>query len=254
MKSPGQFPLVVDIGGTNVKAWSPCGTLIERLPTSKEFAPDQLLVALRRWQAQVPCDALAIGYPGKVVAGRPAREPWNLGPGWVEFDFEARCDLPVRIMNDAAMQALGSYDNGCMLFLGLGTSVGSALVIDGFVVPLELGGIPYSRDRSLEDMLSRKALRQGGQRRWRKAVVRALPKLLYAFAADYIVLGGGNAQRLKGEVPEFVRLGHNRNAHLGGVRLWQAEDFHHVHWYPPAHEPGDARKAALPTDGGGRKK
>jgi polyphosphate glucokinase len=228
----GKQPLVVDIGGTNVKAWSPRGKLIERLPTGKEFTPDELLKAIQRWQKKVTCDAIAIGYPGKVVGGRPAKEPWNLGEGWVEFDFEGRCELPVRIMNDAAMQALGSYERGCMLFLGLGTSVGSALVIDGFVVPLELGSIPYSRDRSLEDMLSKKALRQGGQRRWRKAVINALPKLLYAFAADYIVLGGGNAQRMKGDVPDFVRMGGNRNAHLGGVRLWQAEDFRHVHWFP----------------------
>ena len=225
-------PLVLDIGGTNVKAWSPEGRLMERLPTGKEFAPDELLAAAKRWIKKSKCDSVAIGYPGKVVSGRPAREPWNLGDGWVEFDYEGRFEVPVRMMNDAAMQALGSYDRGCMLFLGLGTSVGSALVIDGFVVPLELGSIPYSRDRSLEDMLSKKALQQGGQRRWRKAVVRALPKLQYAFASDYIVLGGGNAQKVKGELPDFVRLGGNRNAHLGGVRLWQASDFNRVHWFP----------------------
>lgn len=229
-------PLVIDIGGTNVKAWSPQGRLIERLPTGKEFTPDQLLKATKQWAESTQCDHIALGYPGKVVDGRPAREPWNLGDGWVEFDYEGRFGMPVRIMNDAAMQALGAYDLGCMLFLGLGTSVGSALVIDGFVVPLELGSIPYSRERSLEDMLSKQGLKNSGRRRWRNAVTTALPKLQYAFAADYVVLGGGNAKRIKGNLPEFVRLGGNRDAHLGGVRLWQAHDFRRVHWFPPRAE------------------
>ncbi len=225
-------PLVVDIGGTNVKAWSPDGKIMERLPTGKQFTPEQLLQALERWKQETPCDSVAIGYPGRVQNGRPAREPWNLGDGWLDFDFDSKIDVPVRLMNDAAMQALGSYERGSMLFLGLGTSVGSTLVVDGFVVPLELGSIPYSQNRSLEEMLSKKALHQTGQPRWRKAILRVLPKLLYAFAADYIVLGGGNAQRLRGQLPDFVRLGHNRNAYTGGVRLWQASDFRRVHWIP----------------------
>ncbi len=229
-------PLVLDIGGTSVKAWSPDGKLLQRLPTGKAFTPDELLKALQSWKQMAPCDSVAIGFPTKVVDGRPAHEPWNLGDGWEGLDFEKEIGLPVRLMNDAAMQALGSYDRGAMLFLGLGTSVGSTLIVDGFVIPLDLGSIPYSRSRSLEEVLSKKALHQAGQPRWRKAILHVLPKLRYAFAADYVVLGGGNARRVRGELPDFVRIGSNRDAYVGGIRLWQAQDFRRVHWI--AEKPG----------------
>jgi hypothetical protein len=226
-------PLVLDIGGTNVKAWSPEGQLIQRLPTGKQFTPRQLVAAFQGWCSQTKCDAVAIGMPAPVVSGRPSREPWNLGAGWVDFDYEGKFGLPVRMINDAAMQALGAYERGSMLFLGLGTSVGSTLIVDGFVVPMELGGIPYSRNRSLEDMLCKKALHQSGQLRWRKAILRVLPKLHYAFGTDYVVLGGGNAGRVRGKLPDFVRVGGNRDAYIGGLRLWQASDYRRLHWIPP---------------------
>ena len=223
-------PMVLDIGGTNVKAWSPDGELIDRLPTGPSFTPFMLMAHVDGWKASVDCDCVAIGYPGPVVAGRPAREPWNLGDGWLELDYNARLELPVRIMNDAAMQALGSYTEGSMLFLGLGTSVGSAMVVDGLVIPLELGSIPYSRNRTLEDMLSRKGLDKHGTRVWRKALLNALPKLRNAFGVEYIVLGGGNAIRAGVSLPDFVRMGDNKNAYVGGIRLWEAKDFRRVHW------------------------
>ena len=225
-------PMVLDIGGTNVKAWSPDGKLLQRLPTGKQFTPEQLLAAYETWRSRVDCEAVAVGIPAPVVSGRPAREPWNLGGGWIGFDYAGKFGVPVRMMNDAAMQALGAYERGSMLFLGLGTSVGSTLIVDGFVVPLELGSIPYSRNRTLDQMLCKRALHRSGQLRWRKAILRVLPKLHYAFATDYVVLGGGNARRVRGQLPEFVRVGGNRDAYLGGVRLWQASDFRRLHWIP----------------------
>jgi hypothetical protein len=164
-------------------------------------------------------DAVTLGYPGLVRQGRIIREPMNLAEGWVDFDYEAAFGVPVKIINDAAMQALGSYDGGRMLFLGLGTGLGSALVSNWQVVSLALGDLPYGR-RRLDDYLNKAALRQRGRKRWRADVWEATAFLRIAFEADYVVIGGGNAQELD-ELPPGARRGSNENAFCGGFRVWQ---------------------------------
>jgi predicted NBD/HSP70 family sugar kinase len=165
-------------------------------------------------------DRVSIGYPGDVQLGRPAADPWNLGPGWVDFDFAAAFGCPVRIMNDACMQALGSYLGGRMLYLGLGTSMGTTFIADGAVVPLALGHLKFCRGESFEHWLSRRGLELHGTKRWRRAVVQAAETLRAAFLADYVVLGGGNAKKIE-ELPEGCRRGGNHNAYFGGLRMWE---------------------------------
>ena len=164
---------------------------------------------------------VSIGYPGVVVNGVPAEEPVNLGGGWVGFDFEGVFGRPVRFINDAAMQALGSYEGGRMLFLGLGTGLGTALVVDGMVLPLELAHLPYRKGRSYEDCIGKAGFDLFGRRRWREFVVEVVALLKHALQADYVVLGGGNVKELR-EMPPGSRPGANVNAMLGGVRLWEA--------------------------------
>jgi hypothetical protein len=164
-------------------------------------------------------EAISIGYPGLVGTLGPSSEPGNLGDGWVGFDFSSAFGLPVRIMNDAAMQALGSYEGGRMLFLGLGTGLGSAMITEEFILTLELGQLPYKRGETLGDALGRQGLKRLGKAEWRRAVMDVTPALMKAFLADSVVLGGGNAKKLK-EVPAGFRLGHNLTAFRGGFRLW----------------------------------
>jgi len=164
-------------------------------------------------------DAVSIGYPGPVVRGRPVSEPHNLGRGWVAFDYRKAFGCPVKVINDAAMQALGSYDGGKMLFLGLGTGLGSAMVVDGIVEPMELAHLPY-KNATFEDFLGKAALKRVGKKRWRKTVAEIVEHLTSALEPDYIVLGGGNARKLK-ELPPGCRPGNNQNAFLGGFRLWE---------------------------------
>jgi polyphosphate glucokinase len=222
--------LVIDVGGTSVKVWGPAGDRLAKIRTGPKFTPQDLVDAVKEPLDREHADVVSIGYPGKVVAGHPAREPWNLGPGWVAFDFQAAFGKPVRMMNDAAMQALGAYRGGCMLFVGFGTSVGGALVIDGVVIPLELGNIPFSKRATLEDVLDKRGLRRLGRARWSRAALSILPKLQNAFAADYVTLGGGNAKLLTGNIPFSVRLGDNSDAHHGGVRLWNTRALNTAHW------------------------
>ena len=164
-------------------------------------------------------DAISIGYPGLVGDHGPSSEPGNLGPGWVGFDFFSAFGLPVRIMNDAAMQALGSYEGGRMLFLGLGTGVGSALITEEIILTLELGQLPYKRWATLEEALGRQGLKQLGKVAWRRVVMDVAPALMKVFLADSVVIGGGNAKKLK-ELPPGVRQSHNLTAFRGGFRLW----------------------------------
>jgi polyphosphate glucokinase len=165
-------------------------------------------------------DAVSIGYPGLVFRGRIALEPHNLGKGWVGFDFEKALGKPVKVINDAAMQAIGSYRGGHMLFLGLGTGLGATLIIDGVVEPTEVGHMPYKRGRTFEDYVGERGRERLGTRKWRRKVNDVIEQLKLAFEADYVVLGGGNAVRLK-SLPQGVRHGDNRNAFSGGLRLWQ---------------------------------
>jgi len=164
-------------------------------------------------------DAVSIGFPGPVVHNKPVSEPHNLGPGWVGFSFRKAFGRPVRVVNDAVMQAIGSYRRGRMLFLGLGTGLGSALIIDGVLEPMELAHLPYKKGRTYEDYVGRKGLKRLGKKRWRRAVADVVTRLAAAFEANDVVIGGGNAKMLK-ELPAGVRIGKNANAFVGGFRLW----------------------------------
>lgn len=215
--------LVVDIGGTNLKLLATGQTEPRKTPSGPTLTPQLMVELVRDLAKGWRYDAVSIGYPGLVGDNGPRNEPGNLGPGWVGFDYAAAFGRPVRIINDACMQALGSYDGGRMLFLGFGTGLGSALIAENVIVPLELGNIPEPSGRTLGTILGRRGFKQLGKRRWRKAVARAVPALMASLLADYVVLGGGNAKQIK-EPPPGSRLGNNLTAFRGGFRLWHLED------------------------------
>jgi polyphosphate glucokinase len=213
--------LVVDVGGHHVKLLASGENEPRAFVSGSRLSPQQMvrgtLDASRGWRYEV----VSIGYPGPVLHGRPVREPHNLGRGWVGFDFEAALGRPVKLVNDAAMQAIGSYEGGTMLFLGLGTGLGSALVVDGRVEAMELAHLPYRKRRSYEDYVGARGLERLGTKKWRKAVLDVVETLHAALRPDYVVLGGGNARKLDAQaLPQHVRLGDNANAFVGGFRLW----------------------------------
>jgi hypothetical protein len=212
--------LVIDIGGTNIKLWKTGETDKVKFPSGKKMTPQQLVDDARQHAIGWGFERVSIGYPGHVHHGRPAAEPYNLGPGWVDFDYAKAFGCPVRIMNDACLQALGSYDGGRMLYIGLGTSMGTAFIADGKIIPLALGHLKFCRGESFEHYLSRKGRKLHGDKRWRSAVGEAALILKSAFLADYVVLGGGNAKKLD-ELPEGCRRGGNHNAYFGGLRMWE---------------------------------
>ena len=191
-----------------------------------ELTAAEMVAGVRDLTKDWAFDVVSIGYPGPVVHNRPLIEPHNLGPGWVGFDFKKAFKKPVKIVNDAAMQALGSYEGGRMLFLGLGTGLGSAMVVDGILEPMELGHLPFKRDKSFEDYLGAAGLERLGAKKWRHKVAEAVERLTAALEPDYVVMGGGNARRLK-ELPGNVRLGDNDNAFAGGFELWTSRGHHH---------------------------
>jgi len=211
--------LVIDIGGTNVKLWKTGESDKVKFPSGKTLTPEGLVEGARKAATGWAFDRVSIGYPGDVRHGRPTADPYNLGPGWVEFDFTNAFGCPVRIMNDACMQALGSYEGGRMLYLGLGTGMGTTFIIEGTIVPLALGHLKFCQGESFDHYLSRKGLELHGPKRWRRAVCEATAVLKTAFLADYVVLGGGNAKKLE-ELPEGCRRGGNHNAYFGGLRMW----------------------------------
>lgn len=215
--------LVIDIGGTNLKILTTGQTDPRKTPSGPLLTPQRMVELVRELAADWKYDAVSIGYPGQVGDHGPRQEPGNLGPGWVGFNFAAAFECPVRIINDAAMQALGSYDGGRMLFLGFGTGLGSALIAENVIVPLELGNIPEPEGRTLGEILGRRGMKQLGKRRWRRAVAWAVPALMAATLADYVVLGGGNAKQIK-EQPAGSRLSNNLTAFRGGFRLWHLDD------------------------------
>jgi predicted NBD/HSP70 family sugar kinase len=213
--------LVIDIGGSNVKA------MISREQRRKfksgpEMTPGEMVAQIDSLVQDWTFDAIAMGFPSPVRNGCIVSEPKHLGSGWTRFNFEKSLGIPVRIINDAAMQALGSYQGRRMLFLGLGTGLGSALIWENNVLSLELGDLPYGNTHIIEDYLGKSGLKKLGEKQWRSEVLRAVVMLKKALIADYIVLGGGSSKRLD-DLPDGVELGHNRNAFLGGVRLWQTE-------------------------------
>jgi ROK family protein len=213
--------LVIDVGGSNVKLMI-SRTARRKFKSGRKLTPRAMVNQIKPLVADWEFDAISLGFPSPVRNGKIVSEPKHLGQGWVRFDFEKALGKPVRIINDAAMQALGSYHGGRMLFLGLGTGLGSALVLDGYVLSLELGDLPYRNGSIIEDYLGKAGQARLGEKAWQRDVQHALVQLKKSLIADYVVLGGGNAKDLN-EIPKGIELGHNRNAFLGGVRLWQID-------------------------------
>jgi hypothetical protein len=223
-KSANDCPrtLIIDIGGTKIKLLSSGETEPRRIPSGKRMTPTRMVDGIRELAADWKYDVVSIGYPGAVGHHGPRSEPGNLGPGWVGFDFAAAFECPVRIINDAAMQALGSYEGGRMLFLGLGTGLGSTMIAENVIVPLELGQVLYAGERTLGELLGRRGLKIIGKAAWREILEKVVKAFTDAFMVDYVVLGGGNA-KLARNPPAGVRLGHNLTAFRGGMRLWDLD-------------------------------
>lgn len=218
--------LVIDIGGTNVKLLASGREEVRKVPSSPSLTArqmvDEVIPAVGDWDYE----AVTIGYPGPVVHGKILIEPKNLGAGWAGFDFAAALKRPTKLINDAAMQALGSYEGGKMLFMGLGTGLGTALIVDNVVAPLELAHLPYKKKRTYEDYLGERGLQWLGKKKWLRVVADVVGRFRAAFVADYVVLGGGNARKIP-TLPPGCRLGDNRNAFLGGFRLWEVDEATH---------------------------
>jgi predicted NBD/HSP70 family sugar kinase len=215
--------LVIDLGGSKVKILATGETEPRSCRSGKRLTPTQLVAAVHELAAGWTYEDVSLGYPGVVGTRGPRSEPGNLGPGWVGFNFAAAFGCPVRIINDAAMQALGHYEGGRMLFLGLGTGLGSALIADRVIIPLELARLPSPEGVPLDRVLGQRGLQRLGKKAWRRAVRALVPILMEALLADDVVLGGGNAEKLK-RLPLGARLGHNQTAFRGGFRLWTLED------------------------------
>jgi polyphosphate glucokinase len=211
--------LSIDIGGTHVKVKHSEGDEIRKAESGLEMTAEKMVVTVKEMTQDWQYDVISMGYPGPVLHGKIFHEPHNLGPGWVKFDFAEAFGKPVRIINDAAMQALGSYDGGSMLFLGLGTGLGTALVIDGEVQPMEMGHLPYKKGHTFEDYVGKAGQERLGKKKWRENVAEVVAELTAALEPDYVVIGGGNAKALK-ELPTNCRLGDNANAFEGGFRMW----------------------------------
>lgn len=222
-QSVPQSILTVDIGGSKIKCLLHGQTEPRRFLSGREMTPPKMIDALQEITRDWNYEVVSIGYPGLVGASGPISEPGNLGPGWVGFDYAAAFGRPVRILNDAALQALGSYEGGKMLFLGLGTGLGSTLIAHNTIVPLELGCLPSHLRGTCGDVLSRQGLRKHGKRAWRDAVKTLVHAFLPAFEVDYVVLGGGNAKLIK-DVPAGARVANNQTAFRGGYRLWHSDD------------------------------
>jgi len=211
--------LVIDIGGTHVKVLATGQKVHREFDSGPALTPKRMVSEVRKIAADWRYDVVSIGYPGPVLRGRPVSEPWNLAKGWCGFNFEAAFKRPVKVFNDAAMQALGSYKRGKMLFLGLGTGLGSALIVDGIVEPMELGHLPY-RKATFEDYVGIRGLEKHGKKKWRRYVADVVERLAAAIEPDEVVLGGGNVKKLK-ELPSGSRAGDNTKAFVGGFRLWE---------------------------------
>ena len=213
--------LVIDVGGSNVKL------MFSRVQRRKfksglDLTPREMMREIEFLLQDWKFDVVSMGFPSPVRNGRILTEPKHLAGGWTRFDFEKALRKPIRIINDAALQALGTYHGGRMLFLGLGTGLGSTLIWNNNVLPLELGDLPYGHGRIIEDYLGKSGMKQLGEKQWKREVLRAVMSLKKSLIADYMVLGGGNAKKFN-QLPDGVELGHNRNAFVGGVRLWQID-------------------------------
>ncbi len=210
--------LAVDVGGSHVKLLLNGDGERRRFVSGKKFTAAQMVAGVLEHARELEYAVVSVGIPAPVVGGRVAHEPVNLGKGWAGFDYEDAFGKPTKVVNDAAMQALGSYAGGRMLFLGLGTGLGSTMIVDGILEPMELGHLPF-RKATFEDYVGARGRERLGEKRWRKAVLETIDALAAALEPEYVVLGGGNAKRL-GELPPICRLGGNEDAFLGGFRLW----------------------------------
>jgi polyphosphate glucokinase len=225
MGTLGMKILVIDVGGSKVKfkLW---GTRRKAgFESGKQMTPQRMAKLVSGMTKDWSYDAISIGFPGPVIHGRPAVDPQNLGKGWTRFNFEKYFRKPVKVINDAAMQALGSYRGGRMLFVGLGTGLGSALILDEVIVPLELGELVYSKNQTVADVLGRNALEKNGLKRWSKAVHRIIRRFAAAFLTESLVIGGGNAKYLK-RLPRSARRGSNSKAFAGGARMWHTGEIY----------------------------
>jgi predicted NBD/HSP70 family sugar kinase len=211
--------LVVDVGGTHIKALATGMHTPVKIDSGPSFTAGDMVREVKAALKNRKYEAVSMGYPGPVVHHRPMREPYNLGGGWVGFDFRKAFGRPIKIVNDAAMQALGSYQGGRMLFLGLGTGLGSAMIVDGVLQPMELAHLPYQHGKTYEDYLGLRGIKRLGRKQWERKVHQVVDELRAALEADRVVLGGGNAKKLK-KLPDKASLGSNENAFLGGFRLW----------------------------------
>src|SRR5438105_3473933 len=218
--------LAIDIGGTHVKVLATGRKQHLQIDSGPTLTPKKMVAAVRAATVGWKYEAVSIGYPGPVVHGHPVAEPHNLGRGWVGFNFRKAFGRPVKVINDAAMQAFGSYRKGRMLFLGLGTGLGSAMIVDGVLQPMELAHLPYKKGRTYEDYLGKRGLDRLGKKKWERNVFEVVAQLRQAVQAEDVVLGGGNAKKLS-HLPAGVRLGSNKNAFIGGFRMWQDESVRH---------------------------
>jgi len=214
--------LVIDVGGTHVKLLASGQKVHREFVSGPHMTPKRMVAGVCKLVTDWDYEAVSIGFPGPIRRGRVAREPWNLGRGWVGFNFSRAFKCPVKLVNDAAMQALGSYRGGHLLFLGLGTGLGSTLILDGRLAPMELAHLPY-RAGTFEDYVGLRGLEKYGKRKWRKFLFDVVARLMAALEADDVVLGGGNVKKLK-KLPPGCRAGDNDNAFRGGFRLWQEEE------------------------------
>jgi polyphosphate glucokinase len=212
--------LVVDVGGTNVKMLATGQKEPRKIPSGPTMTARKMVSVVKEGVKDWKFDRVSLGYPGPIINGHPLREPHNLGSGWMNFDFSKAFGCPVKIINDASMQALGSYKGGRMLFLGLGTGLGSAMIVEGMLEPMELAHLLYKNGKTYEDYLGLRGLERMGKKKWRRHVAKITKKLKEALEADYVVLGGGNSKKLK-KLPPGARLGTNENAFLGGFRMWE---------------------------------
>jgi polyphosphate glucokinase len=217
--------LVIDVGGTHVKLLVTGMKQPILIPSGRTLTPEVMIRQVKDAVKTYPYDVVSIGYPGPVVHGRPLREPHNLGQGWVGFDFRRVLARPVKVINDAAMQALGSYKKGRLLFLGLGTGLGSAMIADGVVEPMELAHLPYKRGKTYEDYLGIRGLKRLGRKKWARQVAKVVSLLRAALQPEEVVLGGGNVKKLK-KLPPGTRLGNNESAFRGGSELWNQDVDH----------------------------
>jgi len=211
--------LAVDVGGSHVKVMTNNGRTKREFPSGPHLSAKKMVKEVMTLTKDWSYNLVSVGYPGPVVHDRPLAEPHNLGKGWIGFDFEKAFGRPTKVVNDALMQALGSYKGGRMLFLGLGTGLGSAMIVDGILEPMELGHLPYRKGETFEDCVGAHGLERLGTKKWRREVADIVKHFVAALEPDYVVLGGGNAEKL-GRLPRKARLGDNANAFKGGFRLW----------------------------------